>query len=99
DKEVAESLSHTTNYSLQFEAIPNDEDDNENGDIVFMPIKSNDDDEPIHDSQDPLVSPSKYRDSSHWSKSCHSGGESSLKGLKTSVHQDMDDFSDPGETR
>ncbi|CAF4423335.1 unnamed protein product, partial [Rotaria magnacalcarata] len=98
DKEVAESLSHTTNYSLQFEAIPNDEDDNENGDIVFMPIKSNDDDEPIHDSQDPLVSPSKYRDSSHWSKSCHSGGESSLKGLKTSVHQDMDDFSDPGET-
>ncbi|CAF4280079.1 unnamed protein product, partial [Rotaria magnacalcarata] len=50
-------------------------------------------------SQDPLVSPSKYRDSSHWSKSCHSGGESSLKGLKTSVHQDMDDFSDPGETR
>ncbi|CAF4419635.1 unnamed protein product, partial [Rotaria magnacalcarata] len=26
--------------------VPNDEDDNENGDIVFMPIKSNDDDEP-----------------------------------------------------
>ncbi|CAF0777300.1 unnamed protein product [Rotaria sp. Silwood1] len=98
DKEVAESLSHTTNYSLQFEALPNDEDDNENGDIVFMPIKSNDDDEAINDNQDPLVSPSKYRDDSLWSKSCHSGGESPMKGLKTSSHQVMDDFSDPGET-
>ncbi|CAF1017527.1 unnamed protein product [Rotaria sordida] len=99
DKEVAESLSHTTNYSLQFEALPNDEDDNENGDIVFMPIKTHDDDEQINDNQDPLVSPSKYRDDSLWSKSCHSGGESPMKGLKTSSHQVLDDFSDPGETR
>lgn len=28
-------------------SVPNDEDDNENGDIGFMPIKSNDDDEPV----------------------------------------------------
>jgi hypothetical protein len=27
--------------------VPNDEDDNEDGDTVFMPIKSNDDDEPV----------------------------------------------------
>ncbi len=65
DKEVAESMSCTTNYPLQFEAcrslwfvlfflwmifvmiVPNDEDDNEDGDTVFMPIKSNDDDEPV----------------------------------------------------
>ncbi len=60
DKEVAESMSCTTNYPLQFEAcmsffvlfdsflddlllVPNDED----GDTVFMPIKTNDDDEPV----------------------------------------------------
>ncbi|CAF4815147.1 unnamed protein product [Rotaria socialis] len=92
DKEVAESLSHTTNYSLQFEAIPNDEDDNENGDIVFMPIKSNDDDELIHDNQDPLVSPSKYRDSSHWSKSCHSGGESPLNDRDDDSTADEEDL-------
>lgn len=65
DKEVAESMSCTANYPLQFEAcmlfilnffllyiqkillVPNDEDDNEEGDTVFMPIKSNDDDEPV----------------------------------------------------
>jgi hypothetical protein len=57
---VAESMSCTTNYPLQFEAcmsffvlfdsflddlllVPNDED----GDTVFMPIKTNDDDEPV----------------------------------------------------
>ncbi len=27
--------------------VPNDEDDNEDGDTVFMPIKTNDDDEPV----------------------------------------------------
>ncbi len=58
DKEVAESMSCTTNYPLQFEAcmcsfiknlitkihflVPNDD-----VDTVFMPIKSNDDDEPV----------------------------------------------------
>ncbi len=53
-------MSCTTNYPIQFEAcksfevllyyfwwlvfvVPNDED----GDTVFMPIKSNDDDEPV----------------------------------------------------
>jgi hypothetical protein len=30
-----------------FLLVPNDEDDNEDGDAVFMPIKSNDDDEPV----------------------------------------------------
>ncbi|CAF1265366.1 unnamed protein product [Rotaria sordida] len=45
DKEVAESMSHTTNYPLQFEALPNDEHDDVG--TVFMPIKTNGDDEPV----------------------------------------------------
>ncbi|CAF1564619.1 unnamed protein product, partial [Adineta steineri] len=98
DKEVAESMSCTTNYPLQFEAIPNDEDDNEDGDTVFMPIKSNDDDEQMNDNQDPLLLPSTYGDNSLWSKSCHSTGDSPMKGLKTSSRQVVDDFSDPTET-
>ncbi|UJR37417.1 hypothetical protein I4U23_030121 [Adineta vaga] len=101
DKEVAESMSCSSNYPLQFEAIPNDEDDNEDVDAVFMPIKSNDDDEParfINDNQDPLLLPSTYGETSLWSKSRHSNGDSPMKGLKTSNRQVIDDFSDPTET-
>ncbi|CAF0928166.1 unnamed protein product [Adineta ricciae] len=98
DKEVAESMSCSANYPLQFEAIPDDEDDNDGGDAVFMPIKSNDDDEPMNDNQDPLLLPSTYGDNSLWSKSCHSNGASPMKGLKTSGRQVIDDFSDPTET-
>ncbi|CAF4696454.1 unnamed protein product, partial [Rotaria magnacalcarata] len=36
DKEVAESMSCTTNYPLQFENITHD--DNDDVDTVFMPI-------------------------------------------------------------
>jgi hypothetical protein len=34
-------------FLYDFLLVPNDEDDNEDGDAVFMPIKSNDDDEPV----------------------------------------------------
>jgi hypothetical protein len=34
-------------FFYDFLLVPNDEDDNEDGDTVFMPIKSNDDDEPV----------------------------------------------------
>ncbi|CAM2723862.1 unnamed protein product [Rotaria socialis] len=90
DKEVAESMSCTTNYPLQFENITHD--DNDDVDTVFMPIKTNDDDEPIGGNPDPLLSPPKYNDNSRWSK------KSPMKGLNTSGHQDIDDFSDPTET-
>ncbi|CAF5117591.1 unnamed protein product, partial [Rotaria magnacalcarata] len=90
DKEVAESMSCTTNYPLQFENITHD--DNDDVDTVFMPIKTNDDDEPNGGNPDPLLSPPKYNDNSRWSK------KSPMKGLNTSDHQDIDDFSDPTET-
>ncbi|CAF0952223.1 unnamed protein product [Rotaria sp. Silwood1] len=90
DKEVAESMSCTTNYPLQYETLPHD--DNDDVDAVFMPIKTNDDDEPINGNQDPLLSPQKYSDNTRWSK------KSPMKGLNTSGRQDIDDFSDPTET-
>lgn len=98
DKEVAESMSCTTNYSLQFQGIPNDEDENEDGDTVFIPIKTNDDDEASNGNQDPLLLPSKYNETSLWSKPCLSNGDSPMKSLKTSARQVIDDFSDPTET-
>ncbi|CAF2505505.1 unnamed protein product [Rotaria sp. Silwood2] len=90
DKEVAESMSCTTNYPLQYEALPHD--DNDDVDTVFMPIKTNDNDEPINGNQDPLLSPPKYGDNPRWSK------KSPMKGLNTSGRQDIGDFSDPTET-
>ncbi len=34
-------------FEYDFLLVPNDEEDNEDEDTVFMPIKSNDDDEPV----------------------------------------------------
>ncbi|CAF1247376.1 unnamed protein product [Rotaria sordida] len=90
DKEVAESMSCATNYPLPYETLPND--DNDDGDAVFIPIKTNDDDEQIIGNQDPLLSPPKFSDNSRWSK------KSPMKGLNTSGRQDINDFSDPTET-
>ncbi|CAF1032824.1 unnamed protein product [Adineta steineri] len=90
DKEVAESMSCSTNYPLPFEALPDD--DNDDVDVVFMPIKTITDDEPVNGGQDALLSSQKYSDNSLWSK------QSPIKGLNTSNRQDIDDYSDPTET-
>ncbi|CAF0842028.1 unnamed protein product [Adineta steineri] len=90
DKEVAESMSCSTNYPLPFEALPDD--DNDDVDVVFMPIKTITDDEPVNGNQDALLSSQKYSDNSLWSK------QSPIKGLNASNRQDIDDYSDPTET-
>ncbi len=48
------NLKHVGHFFVLFDSflddlflVPNDEDDNEDGDTVFMPIKTNDDDEPV----------------------------------------------------
>jgi hypothetical protein len=41
------SVSLFYSFNCCFFVVPNDEDDTEDGDTVFMPIKSNDDDEQV----------------------------------------------------
>ncbi|CAF1117553.1 unnamed protein product, partial [Didymodactylos carnosus] len=78
-------------------------DDTDDVDNVFLPIKTNDDDEfvqldengQVNESctQGPLLSQQNYGEASLWSKSCHSRNESPMKGINASGRQAMNDFS------